>query len=79
MDGDGVADVAIGARYGGDRRGVLHIVSGARLLDRVVLMQRLILMVTALAKSSSAHRDPTAIQQLPVQSMSSKGGKFAKR
>lgn len=34
MDGDGVADFAIGARYGRDRRGVLHIVSGARLLDR---------------------------------------------
>ena len=34
MDGDGVADFAIGARYGRGRRGVLHIVSGARLLDR---------------------------------------------
>jgi hypothetical protein len=36
MDGDGVADFSIGARYGRERRGVLHIVSGARLLDRAV-------------------------------------------
>lgn len=32
MDGDGVADFSVGARYGRGRRGVLHIVSGAQLL-----------------------------------------------
>ena len=36
LDGDGVDDFAVGARYAYNRRGALYIVSGAQLLQRAV-------------------------------------------
>ena len=41
MDGDGVADFAVGARYAEKRRGALSIVSGAKLLSRAAPGQQI--------------------------------------
>lgn len=40
VDGDGVADFAVGARYAKERRGALYIISGAHLRDRAVRGQQ---------------------------------------